>query len=59
VAIDDGIARAIKIGEENKRIIELARDWCAHIEELQLRPISDRRTAFCSDAFVWASAARA
>jgi hypothetical protein len=30
--VDDGIARAIQIGESNARIIELAQNWCAHLE---------------------------
>ena len=30
--MDDGIARAIQIGESNARIIELAQNWCAHLE---------------------------
>ena len=30
--IDDGIQQAVQIGERNKVIIGLARNWCAHIE---------------------------
>jgi hypothetical protein len=30
--VDDGIARAIQIGEANARVIELAQNWCAHLE---------------------------
>lgn len=30
--MDDGIARAIQIGEANARVIELAQNWCAHLE---------------------------
>lgn len=30
--VDDGIARAIQIGESNARVIELAQNWCAHLE---------------------------
>jgi hypothetical protein len=30
--VDDGIERAIRIGESNARIIELAQNWCAHLE---------------------------
>lgn len=30
--MDDGIARAIGIGESNAVVIELAKNWCAHLE---------------------------
>lgn len=30
--MDDGIERAFQIGEANAKIIELARNWCAHLE---------------------------
>jgi hypothetical protein len=30
--VDDGIARAIRIGESNARVIELAKNCCAHLE---------------------------
>jgi hypothetical protein len=35
VAIDDSIQGAVQIGEKNKHIIELARNWCAHLEVQQ------------------------
>jgi hypothetical protein len=35
VAIDDSIQKAVQIGERNKQIIELARNWCAHLEVQQ------------------------
>lgn len=33
--MDDSIQRAIRIGERNKEIIELAHNWCAHLEVRQ------------------------
>jgi len=35
MAMDDQIQQAIQIGERNKRIIELAQNWCAHLEVRQ------------------------
>ena len=32
---DDSIQKAIRIGERNKEIIELAHNWCAHLEVRQ------------------------
>src|ERR1700727_198251 len=29
--IEDGIQKAIRIGEANKEVIQLAQNWCAHI----------------------------
>lgn len=31
-SVDDGIERAFQIGEANAKVIELARNWCAHLE---------------------------
>jgi hypothetical protein len=33
--MDDSIQKAIRIGERNKEIIELAQNWCAHLEVRQ------------------------
>ena len=33
--MDDSIEKAIRIGERNKEIIELAQNWCAHLEVRQ------------------------
>lgn len=30
--MDDSIQNAIRIGERNKEIIELAHNWCAHLQ---------------------------
>lgn len=30
--VDDGIERALQIGEANAKVIELAKNWCAHLE---------------------------
>jgi hypothetical protein len=30
--VDDDIERAVRIGEANAKVIELARNWCAHLE---------------------------
>jgi len=35
MTIDDSIQKAIHIGEKNKEIIELAKNWCAHLEVRQ------------------------
>lgn len=31
LSLDDSIQKAIRIGESNKQIIELAQNWCAHL----------------------------
>jgi len=33
--MDDSIQKAIRIGERNKEIIELAQNWCGHLEVRQ------------------------
>jgi hypothetical protein len=35
MTMDDTIEKAIRIGKRNKEIIELARNWCAHLEVRQ------------------------
>ncbi len=35
MSLNDGIQTAVKMGERNKKIIELARNWCAHLEVQQ------------------------
>jgi hypothetical protein len=35
MTMDDSIEKAIRIGERNKGIIELAHNWCAHLEVRQ------------------------
>ena len=32
VFVDDGIERALQIGEANAKVIELAKNWCAHLK---------------------------
>jgi hypothetical protein len=36
MTMDDSIQRALRIGERNKEIIELAHNWCAHLEVRQV-----------------------
>src|ERR1700747_2904120 len=35
MTMDDSIQKAIRIGERNKEIIELAQNWCGHLEVRQ------------------------
>jgi hypothetical protein len=35
MTMDDSIEKALQIGERNKEIIELAQNWCAHLEVRQ------------------------
>jgi hypothetical protein len=35
MAMEDSVQKAIRIGERNKEIIELAHNWCAHLEVRQ------------------------
>lgn len=32
MTLQDGIQKAVQLGERNKEIIELAKNWCAHLE---------------------------